>query len=524
MPSSDPRVAHRAGESREEKEDGEVRRPAEPHNREDSQAKEDKQGEKRRKKEAKQTRDAQRHLTSWERYRALVDSLEEGHELLEIADRKARFALVVMGALNVVLFLLATRAELVELIPRAIRAWIGVYLVVYALVAVYFFLQAIEALRPRRFRPRLEYPGESGHEHFPIGLRYHEDVVLRDLEAHRRVWREVRIGQLNAELAVQTHIMGRTNHDKYIALRRLYGGLRVMTVLGAALVSVLAFSVFVNLPGELPRLKGGKPSRGGLDVLGTPVRMAESGVREPSGVAWHPRLDRLFVVGDEGRLAELDGEGRRIGERKVEGNLEDVVVHPNSGHLFLLAEIQSELILYDPVAHEERRRWRLDRAGLLGEPPGERNQGFEGLAFREEASRPGGGVLYLIHQRAPAMVVAIAFDPARPGGELGAEVVVERLAPPGYTDLTAATYVPTLDRLLVIADARDRIVALRADGTVEAEVVLPGLQQEGLCFDGAGRLWVADDRGGLLRFDGALAALEGSLGARGDAAGGRARP
>lgn len=524
MPSSDPRVAHRTEEGREDTNGGEVARPSEPRDRPAGQPKHDRQAEKQRKKEAKQARDAERALTSWERYRALVDSLEEGHELLEIADRKARFALVVMGALNVVLFLLATRAELVELIPRAVRGWIGVYLVAYALVAVYFFLQAIEALRPRRFRPRLEYPGEAGPEHFPMGLRYHEDVVLRDLEAHRRAWREVRMGQLNAELAVQTHVMARTNHDKYVALRRLYAGLRVMTLLGAGLVSVLAFSVFLNLPGELPKLKGGKPSRGGLNVVGTPVRMAESGVREPSGVVWHPGLERLFVVGDEGRIAELDREGRPIGERRIAGNLEDVAVHPNTGHLFLLAEIQSELILYDPLTREERRRWRLDRAGLLGEPPAERNQGFEGLAFRVEPSRPGGGLLYLVHQRAPAMVVAIAFDPARPGGDLGPDVVVERLALPGYTDLTAATYVPDLERLLVIADSRDRIVVLRAAGAVEAEVVLPGLQQEGLGFDGAGRLWVADDRGGLLRFDGALAALVGSVQGGGGSGGDGARP
>ena len=35
-----------------------------------------------------------------ERYRALVDSLEEAQDLVELADRKARFALVIMGALE----------------------------------------------------------------------------------------------------------------------------------------------------------------------------------------------------------------------------------------------------------------------------------------------------------------------------------------------------------------------------------------------------------------------------------------
>ena len=56
---------------------------------------------------------------------------------------------------------------------------------------------------------------------------------------------------------------------------------------------------------------------------------------------------------------------------------------------------------------------------MLGQAPGEANQGFEGLAFRPERGRPGGGVFYLAHQRTPAMVVGLAFDPAAAAGPLG---------------------------------------------------------------------------------------------------------
>src|SRR3989304_1642434 len=61
----------------------------------------------------------------------------------------------------------------------------GVYMLVYAGVALFFFLEAIEALRPRRFRPHVPYPGVAGPQNHPQGLRYYEDVVLRDLEAYR---------------------------------------------------------------------------------------------------------------------------------------------------------------------------------------------------------------------------------------------------------------------------------------------------------------------------------------------------
>jgi hypothetical protein len=67
-----------------------------------------------------------------------------------------------------------------------------------------FLLQAIDALRPKQFRPRFgEWPGDRAD--YPRGVRYYEDVVLRDTESHWRAWRDITVQQLNAELAVQLH-------------------------------------------------------------------------------------------------------------------------------------------------------------------------------------------------------------------------------------------------------------------------------------------------------------------------------
>jgi len=207
---------------------------------------------KRRKKEARLLAESVRPLDPRERYRALVDSLEEARDLVELADRKARFALLIMGALNIAFFFLATRSEIVDYLPEWLRPFLGSYLLVYAGVALFFFLEAIEALRPRRFRPHVPYPGEGGPDHYPEGLRYYEDILLRDLEAYRRAWRDVRFGQLNAELAMQGHVMARINLDKFRSLRRLYGGLRVLTILAGGLLAMLALSMLFYHPSGLP--------------------------------------------------------------------------------------------------------------------------------------------------------------------------------------------------------------------------------------------------------------------------------
>ena len=59
------------------------------------------------KKQKKLKKDAVRSLDSWERYRALTDALDEAVDLVDLADHKARFALVIMAAVNVVLFVAA---------------------------------------------------------------------------------------------------------------------------------------------------------------------------------------------------------------------------------------------------------------------------------------------------------------------------------------------------------------------------------------------------------------------------------
>ena len=102
-------------------------------------------------------------------------------------------------------------------------------------------------------------------------------------------------------------------------------------------------------------------------------------------------------------------------------------------------------------------------------------------------------MFYLTHQRAPSMVIGLVFDPSAPVRRLGADTVVSRWSL-SYEDLTAVAWAEPLGRLLVLADAKDRLLVIRPeDGAVESELPIPGRQQEGLALDGSGALWIADD-------------------------------
>jgi hypothetical protein len=209
----------------------------------DGQQKAEKRGPvKLTKKQKKLLKDSHRALDSWERYRALTDVLSEALDLVDLADHKARFALIILTAINAVILLLGARTDVIRDLPEGIRPWIVAGFVLYILTSLYFFFQAIESLRPRKSQPHVRYAGESGLEEHPLGIRFYEDILSRDVEAYRRVWREIKIGQLNAELAVQAHALAQINQAKYSALRRLYRGLQIMILMATVLLTIGAIA------------------------------------------------------------------------------------------------------------------------------------------------------------------------------------------------------------------------------------------------------------------------------------------
>jgi hypothetical protein len=196
-----------------------------------------------RNKDLKRLHGDARPLDAWERYRALNDAVDEAYDLIDISNREARFALILMGALNALLVVAASRADVIGALAAQQRVWAAVLLGLYALAAVYFILQAIEALRPGRFRPKFgTWTADSAD--YPKKVRYFEDVVQRDLEGHWQAWREVQIGQLNAELAVQLHGLCIKNEAKRAGLRRLYAGLRIMTLMVTGLLALFFYAAW----------------------------------------------------------------------------------------------------------------------------------------------------------------------------------------------------------------------------------------------------------------------------------------
>jgi hypothetical protein len=83
----------------------------------------------------------------------------------------------------------------------------------------------VDCLRPRALQRK--------------GILHWEGALMHDVGEYGTAWSEVRMGQLNREAVLIAHMLARMVNEKYRANRRLYGGLAVLIVLGAVLLTIL---------------------------------------------------------------------------------------------------------------------------------------------------------------------------------------------------------------------------------------------------------------------------------------------
>lgn len=189
----------------------------------------------------KKERDAEeaRSPDQWERFRALMESVDQGRRLTEVVDHKARYALVLIGVVNAAVIYLATRSDFRYGAPGWLLPWLGILVVVYILATCNFLWQAIQALRPRRLLPHGASRGGG-----VSGLLVWEGIVQRDLESYRQAWARVTMEELNQELIVVAYVLAALIRAKYDALERMY--VRLFVVLGLA-TAIIALDAWFGL-------------------------------------------------------------------------------------------------------------------------------------------------------------------------------------------------------------------------------------------------------------------------------------
>ena len=212
---------------------------------------------------------------------------------------------------------------------------------------------------------------------------------------------------------------------------------------------------------------------------------------EPSGAVWHPRLQLLLIVGDDGHVSQLSAGGGAISTWLPGGDLEGIAIaDPGSDLVYLGRENPDAVLEFD-----------LSTGSLTGSVwdltpwmTGAANLGLEALTVVD-------GLFYAGHQGNGNVYI---FD-LQPGGVV--QLIGSFPAPFGRTDLSGLHYEAQTATLYSIHDSFNILVEMETDGTFIQEFDLPRNNQEGItllpdCTIDESAVFVAEDSGAVVRYDG----------------------
>jgi ribosomal protein L24E len=225
---------------------------------------------------------------------------------------------------------------------------------------------------------------------------------------------------------------------------------------------------------------------------------------EPSGLTYHPGRGSLFVVSDEGQIAEFDLDGLRLQHVVFERtDFEGITCDPGTGLLYVAVEGAEQVIEFEPDGLIRRRTFHLGRTFDGQTVMAKGGQGIEGIAFAPAADGAKGGSFYIANQgftidSGDDRSVVCRF-PLPPAGSAEAPLKAETCFAPGMIDIAGLFYDAPRQRLYLVSDSTNSFAETDPDGHLLQLYAFPGQAQEGIALDPQGHLYIAQDSGGIIK-------------------------
>jgi len=240
-----------------------------------------------------------------------------------------------------------------------------------------------------------------------------------------------------------------------------------------------------------------------LDVQGFGGDIDQQNFTEPSGICFHPQRKTLFVVSDEGEIAEIETNGTPVFNQKVPGDLEGVTVNPQSGFLYIVYEGMDVILEFDPDKKEVIRKFPINREfegdpNFLQKQEEDYDNGIESIAFVSDENHPEGGTFYVGNQWDPSCIMEVLV-PLKSSQAETAEASIIRVLPFKMDDPAAMYFDSKTSLLNVVSDADNILVEITLEGKLVNEYAFLGDNQEGITLDDKGYLYIAQDSGGILK-------------------------
>lgn len=249
-----------------------------------------------------------------------------------------------------------------------------------------------------------------------------------------------------------------------------------------------------------------------LDVLFPHHRIGDINavdLDEPSGIVFHAGRGTLFVVDDDGDLAEIQRDGSPVKEGEIEdADFEGVTYNPATGLLYAVVEKEARIIEINPddfgIEREITIEPVLDEKTVLHS--GENS--VESITFAPNPDHPEEGTFFITSsakeepddEAAASNIIEVEVPLQNFSGE-NSEARIINVFPLNVVDLSGLHYDPENDRLYVISDTTNTFLEITRSGEVLKAYAFPGKNQEGVTVDDEGFLYYVQDSGSIVKVE-----------------------
>lgn len=271
--------------------------------------------------------------------------------------------------------------------------------------------------------------------------------------------------------------------------------------------SGLLILVVLTLNGCMPLAQ---PKPDPLDILFPHRRIGDINsvdFDEPSGIVFHARRGTLFVVDDDGDLAEIQRDGSPVRTGEIEdADFEGITYNPATGLLYAVIEKDAKIIEINPddfgIGREITIEPVFNEKRILH--PGENS--VEGLTFAPNSDHPEGGTFFITssskeeqgNETAASMIIEVEAPLQNLAGKNSTARIIN-VFPLNVVDLSGLHYDSESGHLYVISDTTNTFFEMTREGEVLKSYAFPGKNQEGITVDDEGFLYFVQDSGSIIK-------------------------
>jgi len=216
-------------------------------------------------------------------------------------------------------------------------------------------------------------------------------------------------------------------------------------------------------------------------------------IPEASGICYSKSRNSLFVVNDEGKIYEINKQGKILKKKNLgDYDLEGVACDNES--LFVVVEGDDSLLKVSQKSLKIKKKISIKRK-------------FNGIRILQKDKEHGleaitieNGNILISNQsynRYPKKDSSVVFQ-INNTKKKKAKII--KVFDHGYFDIAALTY--HNNQLYMISDKKNLLIVydIVKNKTLK-KIKLPKFAQEGICFDNEEMLYIADDNGRILKFN-----------------------